>query len=535
MTKLPRRPLVGVALCFMLGISLGLTRPTSPAILLPATTICLAFAAVLNVARRPAVSGLATLLVLAAVLGLGWTHASMERPVAPELTISADGAKAGLIGVVADEPVRVEQPGKRPAWSFPLDVVRSREDSSATWRDASGSVRVRLFSGPTTRVPAYGERWSVSGRLDQPVFKQGRMAGKPAGLYLTTSGRQSHFLSEGHGNALMRHCLAARAWAALLLKKGIEDYPEQVTILNSLLLGYYSRIPRELYQAFAATGTLHVFAISGSHVVIVSGIIIVAIAACGIPRTRWILFLGPLLLGYTIMTGLQSSAVRACIMALLFWSAPFLSRKADVYTALAASAILILIFSPAELIGIGFVLSFVAVIGLVLFFPLFAVPLRRRFQADPLQIEPETRWIRVARQTWLYVADLLAMSLAACLVSAPLTAWYFETFSPIGVLGNLLAVPLSSLIIVTGFLALVFGAGAGFLADLFNHANLVLINVLTGTIRFFAAIPGGHMPVTPPPVWFLPAFYGLLASLRFSLWLNQPVEDDKLRRHDLKL
>jgi hypothetical protein len=83
----------------------------------------------------------------------------------------------------------------------------------------------------------------------------------------------------------------------------------------------------------------------------------------------------------------------------------------------------------------------------------------------------------------------------------------------------------SSLIIITGFLALVFGACAGFLADLFNHANLVLIHLLTGTIRFFAAIPGGHMPVSPPPVWFLPAFYGLLASLRFSLWLNQPAED----------
>jgi competence protein ComEC len=530
MTALPRRPLVGLALLFVVGMSLGRLCMESPVLPLAATAVCLALAIILHRTRHPAAGFLSDLLVLVSVLQLGWAHVAMDRPTAPVIALRAAGPgidfEAGLIGAVADEPVRTEQPGKRPAWSFPLDVMRFREHPDSAWQDASGTVRIRLFAGQNSRIPAYGERWSVSGRLDQPVFKQGRLTGKPAGLYLTTSSRNASFLSPGQGNVLTRRCLAVRAWSASLLKRGIEDFPEQVTILNSLLLGYYSRIPRELYQAFASTGTLHVFAISGSHVVIVCAVIIFGLAACGLPRTHWILFLAPLLLGYTLMTGMQSSAVRACIMAILFWTAPLLGRKADVFTALAASAILILVVSPAELSGIGFVLSFVAVIGLVLFYPVFAAPLRRRFQPDPLQIEPEPLWIRTLRRIWLHIADLLAMSLAACLVSAPLTAWYFEMFSPIGLLGNLLAVPVSSLIIATGFLSLVFGACAGFLADLFNHANLLLIYLLTATIRLFAAIPYGHMTVAPPPPWFLPVFYGLLASLRFSLWMNQPTQDD---------
>jgi competence protein ComEC len=529
MTTLPRRPLVGLALVFVAGIGLGLVHPVSPPTLLIIAAILMILALSLQRLQWRSASIISTLLIHVTVLNLGWAHAALDHPVAPAIFLAAGPASgkasAGVIGVVADAPVCTEQQGARPAWSFPITVDRFREHPAANWRDASGTVRVRLFPGSSRRVPAYGERWSVEGPLNQAVFKQGRKMGQPAGLYLTASGRQAHFLSDRHGNALTRQCLAARTWAGGILKRGIEDFPEQVTILNSLLLGYYSRIPRELYQAFAATGTLHVFAISGSHVVIVCAVIIVALAACGLPRTRWILFLGPLLAGYTIMTGLQPSAVRACIMAILFWSAPFLGRKPDIHTALAGAAILILAVSPADLFSIGFVLSFVAVIGLVLFFPIIAAPLRRRFQPDPLRIQPESEWVSFLRRLWVFVADLLAMSLAAWLVSAPLTAWYFEQFSPIGLLGNLLAVPVSSLVIVTGFLSLVFGSVAGFLADLFNHANLVLIYLLTTTIRLFAAVPGGHMQVAAPPAWFLPVFYGLLALLRFSLWVNSPREE----------
>jgi len=113
------------------------------------------------------------------------------------------------------------------------------------------------------------------------------------------------------------------------------------------------------------------------------------------------------------------------------------------------------------------------------------------------------------------------MSLAAWLVSAPLTAWYFQQFSPIGLLGNLLAVPVASLIVITGFLSLILGACLGMLADLFNHANLVLIYLLTTAIRGVASVPGGCLQVQPLPSWVLPAFYSFLAVWRFKLWVNK--------------
>lgn len=521
MTPLPRRPLVGIAVAFTTGIGLGLdsSGPILPVLAISLAALLLAVCLHSSGWRRcdPALDT----LILLCVLGAGWLCAALEDNVrrAPDFTPST--ADIELIGIVADEPATTISTPKQRGWSFPLTVDQVRAKPPTTWSGERCCVRVYLFAPSQSRKPAYGERWSFTGRLERPLFRQGVKAGQAAGVNLVASARDAHFVGTGHVSGVRRACFAARGRAAEILSDGIQDFPEQISILTSLLLGYYGQIPRELYQAFAATGTLHVFAISGSHVVIVCMIIIVVLTSCGIPRTRWILFLGPLLALYTIMTGLQVSALRACVMAVLFWLAPFLGRKADVYTALSAAAVLILCFDPHDLAGTGFVLSFVAVIGLVMFHPVFAPLLSRPFRRDPLQVTPDTVWRMWLRRMGRYTADLLAMSLSAWLISAPLTAWYFETLSPIGILGNLVAVPLASLVIVTGFLSLTIGACVGSLADLFNHANLFLINALTAAIRVFASVPCGSFRVGVPPVWLLLVFYVLLGIWRFVRWVGQ--------------
>ena len=331
---------------------------------------------------------------------------------------------------------------------------------------------------------------------------------------------------------MIKRCLQGRIWAGRLLSHGIADRPEQMCILNSILLGYYSQIPRDLYQAFANTGTLHVFAISGSHVVILGGAIIFILAACGLPRTRWVLFMGPLLILYTAMTGLQPSAIRACIMGIVYWIAPLIGRKPDIYTTLAASAIIILGISPDDLVNIGFLLSYIAVLGLILFCPVFSGLLHRCFVHDPLKLEPDPKWQEFLRSLWHGFSELLSVSLAAWLVTMPLTILFFGTFSPIGLPANLLVVPLSSLVIITGVLSLTLGSCALFFADLFNHANLALIVLMTESAKWFAAIPHGYMKAPPIPLWAALAFYGVLIITRFAIWVyakekvETPIEED---------
>lgn len=461
------------------------------------------------------------IFLLLTMLCLAWANASGTRtesnPAIP--TMIKLPAGASLIGIVADEPVCIRTPTGKRAWKFPLEAERIRAGWTNDWADVAGKVRISLYTDTSGQVPAYGERWRLSGYLNQTTYKQGLFAGRPGSLFFAGTARNARHLESDQGNSLVKVCLRGRIRAGRLLSHGISDCPEQMCILNSILLGYYSQIPRNLYQTFANTGTLHVFAISGSHVAIILGTIIFILAACGLPRTRWVLFLGPLLILYTAMTGMQPSAVRACIMGIVYWMAPLLGRKPDIFTTLAVAAILILLVKPGDLINIGFILSFTAVLGLVLFCPVFSGLLKTCFAHDPLKLDPDPKWQANLRAAWHHFSDLLSVSTAAWLVTMPLTLVFFGNFSPIGLPANLLVVPLSSLVIITGVLSLTLGSCFLFLADLFNHANLALITLMTESAKWFAAVPYGYMKVPQVPLWPVLVFYAALVVIRFWIWV----------------
>jgi competence protein ComEC len=206
-------------------------------------------------------------------------------------------------------------------------------------------------------------------------------------------------------------------------------------------------------------------------------------------------------------------------MAIVYWLAPLLGRKPDIFTTLAVSAIIILAIQPEDLTNIGFILSYTAVLGLVLYCPVFSEILKRCFTHDPLKLEPDPPWQTNLRALWGHFSDLLSVSTAAWLVTTPLTLLFFGNFSPIGLPANLLVVPLSSLVIITGVLSLTLGSCALFFADLFNHANLALIVLMTESAQWFADIPHGYMKAPPVPLWAALVFYGFLIITRFAIWV----------------
>lgn len=521
MPSLPRRPLAGITIFFAAGTCLGLVCGTPSVLPLMAGAIFLAINIIgANIGR---LSFLVTPALLAAILATGWTHAAMsleDRPAPITRFALSSSQGIGILGVADDNGTRIGAASNRVTWKVRIACEQVRLSSTSSWHRASGPVWVRFHLPDTFQPPHYGERWAFSGYLETLTNAP---ATRIPPAYLS-AGRSAHRISRGHGNPVIRFAVNAREHALAILTEGITSFPEEAAILNSLLLGVRGQVPREIYQSFASTSTLHVFAISGSHVVILAGVLIPALSACRIPRTRWILALAPVLLLYTIMTGLQSSATRACIMAILFWSAPLMGRKPDVYASLGAAAILLLAWDPTELADAGFLLSFVAVLGLALFTPVLLSPLQRILHRDPLQLQPSPPWESALRQVGLAFCGLVAMTISAAVVSAPLTAHYFGSVSPIGLLGNLLAVPLASLIILTGALSLALGSLTLLLADVFNHANVALALLLRHFIAFLASIPGGHWTIQPLPLWGVALSYGCLIVTRFLLWTRPTVQ-----------
>ncbi len=524
MTPLLRRPVVGLAIAFVIGTGWGLWHPPPVGLLLAAAVLLTLFGglAMRRQAPFPAAPGTGfdtagSVALLAAVALAGWLNAGLrgpdpDRPL-PDLA-PGQAMNVELIGVVDDTPVCVSNRFGKLQWSFPIAIESWRPSAgrAQNWRASGGTIAARLSVTDATILSySYGERrhWFGNLRAVPPRLANGGQTR----LYLTIFPRHEAALAGGAGNPLVAACLRVRAYAQRELARGIEDFPETRAILDSLLLGYRSVMPNDLYQEFARTGTLHIFASSGSHVVELAAVLVFALSALRLPRRTWVLSLGPALGLYVIMTGLQPSAVRAWVMASVFWLAPVARRRPDAYAATALSAVIILAADPTDLANIGFVLSYVCVLGLVYLSPIFLAPLRGWSRSDPLRPPPSSGYRAWGQAAARWLALILATDAAAWLVSAPLTAWYFGLFSPIALIGNLIVVPLSGVIILNGCLSLFFGAILPPLAIVFNHANLALVTVMIQSTHWLESIPGGWWNVPPPPLWAMLGYYLLLLAI----------------------
>jgi competence protein ComEC len=217
-----------------------------------------------------------------------------------------------------------------------------------------------------------------------------------------------------------------------------------------------------------------------------------------------------LLIIYTLATGMKPSAVRACVMAIIFWSAPLFGRKPDAPSAFALAAIVLLLFEPAQLFDAGFIFSFVIVAGLLLLVPRCMEICTAWLKPDPWQLETGGGLRRLVRSGWFGVASLLAVSTAAWLFSAPLTATFFNLVAPVALVGNLGVVPMAFVVVLTGCLSLVFGSLSSVMAEVFNHANRLFVTWLLSWIELLNSLPGGHWFTRSPSWWVFIIWYGSL-------------------------
>lgn len=511
-----RRPLLGVALAFILGIAMAWRVPVPPlaGIIVSAATAAVAFMLALVPDRTGGVSGLLwkpfrCAVLLLAVAVAAWTAAGLApdelfgvEGAAPEQL--ADGRRVKVIGVVADDP---ETPvtARGSVWTFPVRVETVSD--GGTGFAGCGVLPVRWRGGPGGREPAYGERWTFEGRI---VSRPSR---NPQWRFVMYAGRGgSRLLSSGHGNAARSWCYEARKRAAGLLSAGISDRPETAGVVRALMLGYRSDLDPDLHSLFVSTGTLHIFAISGSHIVILAGLVLLVLRAMSVPRMWWGAAIVPILAGFTLATGAEASAVRACVMAVLYWIAPLFGRRPDTLSALALSALLILAFDPGQLSEAGFVFSFAVVLGLIVMHPLLDERMRPLWERDPLRIQPEGWFMDGVREAGRRAVGVVSLTIVAWLVSAPITACWFGRFTFAALPANLAIVPLTALAMLSGCLSLLLGqVWVGF-AEIFNNATLAIVEAMLWILKWVRQMPSGNAEVAPWGAWTVAAWYAVLAA-----------------------
>lgn len=203
-------------------------------------------------------------------------------------------------------------------------------------------------------------------------------------------------------------------------------------IIAAMTLGDKSQMDTELKDIYSRVGAAHVLALSGMHLMIIYAVVTLFV---GWWRFRSLAQITTVLAiwGFAFLTGLSPSIMRAAFMITIYALLSLGYRERMSVNTLAFTAIVMLVINPFALYDIGFQLSFMAVLAIVLVNPLFTTLI-------PLPVLQRHRWLKVL---W----GLTTVSLAAQIGTAPLVAYYFGRFSTYFLLSNYLVVPMTTIIL----------------------------------------------------------------------------------------
>lgn len=244
--------------------------------------------------------------------------------------------------------------------------------------------------------------------------------------------------------------------------------PTEAAIVRGMVLGDRSLIPDELDEAFSRSGITHVLAISGQHVAVLAAGIFFAARLLRVPRSPRAVGTISLVWLYIVVAGAPPSAIRAGVVASLVLAAGLLGRRISPLHFMSVMLAAVLAYNPDLVYNVGFQLSVAAVFGILV----LRKPLKSLIEATVL------RPLRPTRGASKLVANLLAVSLSAQIATAPIIASSFEQVSIVGVVTNLVAVPISGPILALGLSSAIVGNVAPLLAYPLNAANGALVYVL---------------------------------------------------------
>lgn len=294
---------------------------------------------------------------------------------------------------------------------------------------------------------------------------------------------------------LKQASLSARDWTAKALSSGLEDHPKRLALMKAMVLGMGEEAAPEDREAFELSGTMHLFAVSGLHIMIFS---LVATALIrGMPARYLPVAVGTILAAflYAFVTGWPASAVRAAVMISILQVGTVIGRGSQRFNSLGLAAMTILLVDTGQLFEVGFQLSFL-VLGAITF---LANPISSWWSTIllPDSFIPRrlytTFWQKKRISAGIGLSSMLGVSLAAWAGSVVPIWIYFRIITPVTILANLVMIPCAYLVIALATLSIVATfAGLPIIAAGANRANGLTVHTLTEIARKFSELPAAY-------------------------------------------
>jgi ComEC/Rec2-related protein len=453
-------------------------------------------------------------LLAATALVCGFWHAADLQKTLQHPLYHTLHARQTALDVVADgwivKPLRRDLPGTQPGQAlFVADSVHAPLLGKQWTGRAEFRVRLAERNRPSDKDqdPAPG-RCHLEGRVmlappaDNPGqfderdfdLRHGLVAEfRPTKMEVIALDRWNLWAALDHGAEFCRE------WVKSTLSTGINN-DEARTVVLATVLGGAEAHARDLEQPFRVTGTLHIFAVAGLHVGIVALILKILLTPLRLSRRALTVMLILAVFGYSFITGLRPSTMRAAVMVSVFLSGEFWNRRSDMLNSMGAAALLILIWDTNQLLSVGFQLSFGVITSIALLHQRFMNLFGPWAHADSFLPQPllnrtqrSFQWLR------LWLARAICISAASWIGSLPFTIGHFHLATPIALAANLVLVPVAFLVLFTSVLSLVFAmAHIPWAPMLLGNANFAFGRFAIFAAHAFAAIPGGNFFLSDP-------------------------------------
>lgn len=253
-----------------------------------------------------------------------------------------------------------------------------------------------------------------------------------------------------------------------LLQKRIRHVYEQIStqqdagVFSSMVLGDKSNLDREVKALYQMNGIAHLLAISGLHISLIGMTIYKALKRLGIGFGMSFAAGGLVVISYGLLTGNGISAVRAVVMCLLMMLAQLLGRTYDCLSALGTAAVLLLWENPFVLYNGGFLLSFSAILGIALIYPVL----------ENMFIQKEIPIILK------YVWSSLLISISVNMATFPVILSSYYEFPLYAVFLNIIVVPFMTLLMLSA-------VAAGLVGMINTTAGIFLIGLAHYILKFY--------------------------------------------------
>ena len=373
-------------------------------------------------------------------------------------------------------------------------IVRGGETNRWVSFDSSFSgvdVRVVFPLAEGVPLPEVGETWRCAGWLER------KDADDYSRRFFWVRGRGTFAVrDDSAGRSRFRAALAAaRRDLSERLGIGLEESPAVADLNRAILLGERTRLGRGTKSLFADAGTLHIFAVSGLHVLIIAKLVLTILVICCVPYRFAGLAVVPLLWLYVGMVGASPSAVRAASMASAYYLAPLWWRRHDALSSWIVTFVLFHVVAPENVVKVASVLSFAVMLGIIAFVEFF-------------------------RDMWPKWVETLGVSFAAWAAGAPIAAHFFGAVAPGGFLANLVLVPAASVSVCAGAL----GAAASYVSTTvaahLNNVAALFTKAMVGVSWAVSRLPLSHFASGEWSLWDCAAWYSVLC---LSAWLVKSV------------